>query len=41
MCIGNSHTHENSKDSQSTLGTYDILEKAESGGGAGVGIFQK
>lgn len=36
-----SHTHENSKDSQATLGTYDILDRAEGGMGAGVGIFQK
>ena len=33
MCMGNLHKHENSKDSEATLGIYDILDK-----GAKVGM---
>lgn len=36
MHIGNSHKHENSKDSEVTLGIYGILDKGEKGGGQGI-----
>lgn len=32
MCIGNSHKHKNSKDSEATLGIYDIFEKRRGDG---------
>lgn len=35
MHVGNSQRHENPKDSEATLGIYDILDKGRGGGGMG------